>query len=131
MVPSDIEKHIAKHPAVQDVAVVGLPDETDGELPQAFIVLQKGYCITPEELECFVDGNDQIYDRAVLFLTLLDIADKLSREEKLRGGVFFVDRIPRNDSGKVLAQQLRTLAYEQRKIYSGGFVQNFINERIR
>ena len=41
VVPTNVEKHVMTHPAVEDVAVVGLPHDEDGERPMAFVVLSE------------------------------------------------------------------------------------------
>lgn len=38
------------HPAVHEAAVIGMADERHGELPYAFVVLNPGASVTPEEL---------------------------------------------------------------------------------
>ena len=45
------------HPAIKDVAVVGLPDEIDGEQPLAFVVLSPGQNVTAEELVAYTNGE--------------------------------------------------------------------------
>jgi acyl-coenzyme A synthetase/AMP-(fatty) acid ligase len=57
VLPSNIEKDLITHPAVEDVAVVGLPHELDMELPVAFVVLKPGKSATAEELIKFVEGK--------------------------------------------------------------------------
>jgi fatty-acyl-CoA synthase len=49
----EVEAMLLRHPAVQEVGVVGLPDERWGEAPHAFIVLKAGASTTPEELREF------------------------------------------------------------------------------
>jgi len=49
----EVEGVLLRHPAVQEVAVVGLPHEKWGETPQAFIVLKPGTETTPEALRLF------------------------------------------------------------------------------
>jgi fatty-acyl-CoA synthase len=49
----EVEAMLLRHPAVQEVGVVGLPDERWGEAPHAFVVLKAGAAATPEELREF------------------------------------------------------------------------------
>lgn len=58
VVPTNVENCLMTHPAVRDVAVVGLPDDVDGELPLAFIVLSPEYQnVTADELVAFTNGT--------------------------------------------------------------------------
>lgn len=56
MVPTNIEKHLLSHQAVQDAGVVGLPDDVDGELPVAFVVLKPERSASAEEIIEFIAG---------------------------------------------------------------------------
>ena len=49
----EVEGVLLRHPAVQEAAVVGMPDERWGEAPHAFVVLKPGAAATPEELRAF------------------------------------------------------------------------------
>jgi fatty-acyl-CoA synthase len=49
----EVEAMLLRHPAVQEAAVVGMPDERWGEAPHAFIVLKAGAAATPEALREF------------------------------------------------------------------------------
>ena len=49
----EVEGILLNHPAVQEVAVVGLPDEKWGEAPHAFVVLRAGTAATDAELNGF------------------------------------------------------------------------------
>ncbi|KAG1687954.1 putative 4-coumarate--CoA ligase 3 [Nymphon striatum] len=91
--PSELESVILKHPAVKDVGIVGLPDETSGELPMAFVVINKDQELTEESLQEYVSS-------------------KVAPYKKLRGGVTFIEAVPRNASGKILRRQLKTLMME-------------------
>jgi fatty-acyl-CoA synthase len=51
--PSEVEAVLAAHPAVKDVAVVGLPDATWGEAVQAVLVLRPGAQATADELQAW------------------------------------------------------------------------------
>jgi len=50
----EVEGVLLRHAAVQEAAVVGLPDARWGEAPHAFVVLKAGAAATPEELRAFV-----------------------------------------------------------------------------
>jgi acyl-coenzyme A synthetase/AMP-(fatty) acid ligase len=56
VVPTNVEKHLMTHPAVEDAAVVGQPHQVHGELPTAFVVTRTGYTVTADELIHFMDG---------------------------------------------------------------------------
>lgn len=86
----EIEGFLLTHDCVADVAVVGAPDtEAPGnELPRAYIVLKSGKRVSEAELEEYVKVN-------------------LARHKQLRGGVMFVEEIPKSASGKILRRVLR------------------------
>ncbi|EFX71605.1 hypothetical protein DAPPUDRAFT_59924, partial [Daphnia pulex] len=91
VVPTNVEKYLMTHPAVEDAAVVGLPHDIDGEWPLAFIVLSpEMQHVTTEELIAYM--NEKVMD-----------------EEKLRGGIRFTNKIPRNDLGKIIRPELMKL----------------------
>jgi acyl-CoA synthetase (AMP-forming)/AMP-acid ligase II len=85
--PAEIEKALSQHPAVADVAVVGVPHERWGESVHAVVVLRDGHTARPRELMLFARGK---------------VADF-----KLPSSWDFVDALPRNPAGKVLRRQLR------------------------
>ncbi len=88
--PQEIELALARHPAVQEVAVVGVPDADFGEVPLAAVVLVTGH--TP----------DQDTARAIA----AQAAEVLSRM-KLPQRMVFVDALPRLETGKLLRRQLK------------------------
>ena len=49
----EVEGALLGHPAVQEVAVVGMADEKWGESPHAFVIVRAGAAVTPEELKAF------------------------------------------------------------------------------
>ncbi len=85
--PAELEALTVTHPAVADVAVIGIPDVEAGELPKAFVVLEEGQQATAEEIQEFVAGQVATYKRIRM--------------------VEFIDEIPRSPSGKILRRFLR------------------------
>ena len=85
--PAEIERVLAEHPKVLEVAVVGVPDEKWGESPRACVVARRGQNVTLEELVAFCD-------------------DKIARYKHPRS-LFTLDALPRNSMGKVLRRELR------------------------
>jgi len=85
--PSEVEQVIWGHPAVQDCAVIGVPDEQWGEAVKAVVELNAGQQVSAEEL-----------------VTLCK--DRLG-SVKAPKSVEFVDTLPRSPVGKVLKKDLR------------------------
>jgi len=50
----EVEGTLLRHPAVQEAAVVGMPDETWGEAPHAFVVLKPATTVGADELRTFM-----------------------------------------------------------------------------
>jgi fatty-acyl-CoA synthase len=51
--PAEVESVIAAHPAVAEVAVIGVPDPKWGEVPRAVVVVREGSAVTEPELIAF------------------------------------------------------------------------------
>ena len=85
--PKEVEDVVASHPAVDECAVVGVPDERTGEAIRALVVLRRGAKATA----------DQIVDHCRATLARF----KCPRE------VVFVDRLPKHVTGKVMRRELR------------------------
>jgi fatty-acyl-CoA synthase len=83
----EVEGALLRHPAVQEVAVVGLPDERWGEAPHAFVVLKPGATATAEEL------NEFARSRLAHF--------------KVPRGYTFVEELPKTATGKIQKFVLR------------------------
>ena len=57
MAPAELETIIFTHPGIQNVCVVGIPDEQAGEVPMAFIILKEGATITQQQIVQLVDSK--------------------------------------------------------------------------
>jgi acyl-CoA synthetase (AMP-forming)/AMP-acid ligase II len=55
--PAEVERLLERHPAVEEAAVIALPDEIKGEKPVAFIVLKPGHAATEDEIKAFALAN--------------------------------------------------------------------------
>ncbi|MBM4196263.1 MAG: long-chain fatty acid--CoA ligase [Gammaproteobacteria bacterium] len=87
--PREIEEVLLRHPAIAEVAIVGVPDDKWGERLKAFVVKRAGAELTAAGVTAFCEG------RISAMKTPKDVA--------------FIDAIPRNANGKVLKTSLRTL----------------------
>lgn len=92
--PAELEAIALSHPAVGDCAVFGISSGQDGsELPRAYVVPSAGHSrdgVTAESITKF-------------------IKDWVISYKQLRGGIRFVDSIPRNPSGKILRREIKRL----------------------
>ncbi len=94
--PSDLEAELAKHPAVEESAVVGAPSEQWGETPVAFVVLRPGFSADTESLKNFVNAR----------------VGKTQRLADIR----FAEVLPRSAIGKVLKRELRDSYVKQNEV---------------
>lgn len=88
--PAELEALLLTHQKIKDCGVIGIPDEMAGELPMAFVVKQPNEILSEREVKEFVEKN-------------------ASNAKWLRGGVKFIEDIPKNPSGKILRRELRDL----------------------
>ncbi|MHA7685511.1 class I adenylate-forming enzyme family protein [Cupriavidus sp. PET2-C1] len=85
--PSEVEQAIWAHPAVQDCAVIGVPDATWGEAVKAVVELNPGMHVSVDEL--------------------IALCKERLGSVKAPKSVDFVDSLPRSPNGKVLKKDLR------------------------
>ena len=85
--PAEVENAIFGHPAVSEVAVIGVPDETWGEAVKAIVALKEGQTASAEEIIAFARSRIAGF--------------------KTPRSVDFIAALPRNASGKVLKRELR------------------------
>ena len=84
----EVEGTLLRHPAVQEAAIVGLPDERWGETPQAFVVLRDGQTASEDEIIAFA-------------------RERLAHFKAPRG-VTFVTELPKTATGKIQKYVLRS-----------------------
>ncbi|MFD0697061.1 long-chain fatty acid--CoA ligase [Paenibacillus sp. GCM10027628] len=91
--PREIEEILYEHPAIQEAAVVGIPDQYRGETVKAFVVLKSGMLLTEQELELWCRERLAAY--------------------KVPRRVEFRDSLPKTMVGKVLRRQLLEEEHKQ------------------
>ena len=87
--PAELEILLLEHPAVQDVAVIGVADDEAGEVPKGFVVLRPGQQATADDLMAFVNKRVAAY-KQIRYIE-------------------FIDAIPKVPSGKILRRVLLEL----------------------
>ena len=84
--PSEVEAVLAQHPAVLEVACIGVPSEGSGEKVKACVVARPGKKLTMEELQKFANANLTAYKRPKVYE--------------------FCDDLPKSNVGKILKREL-------------------------
>jgi long-chain acyl-CoA synthetase len=84
--PREIEEVLYEHPAIQEAAVVGVPDESLGEEVGAAVVLKKGESLDADEIKAYVKEQVAAY--------------KYPRK------VWFEDELPKGPTGKILKREI-------------------------
>src|SRR3954449_5756402 len=84
--PREVEEALYEHPAVQEVAVVGVPDDRLGEEVGAAVVLKSGEDVSTDELREYVKGEVANY--------------KYPRK------IWLVDELPKGPTGKILKREV-------------------------
>lgn len=87
--PAEVEHMIRQHPAVSQVAIIGVPDEKWGETGKAFVVLREESQLTAAELTAYC-------------------LEKVAKY-KIPKHIVFLDELPENDAGKIDRKRLKDL----------------------
>ena len=85
--PRQVEEAIYRFPAVEEVTVIGIPDDYRGEAPKAFIKLKQGKSATAEEILEFLKGE----------------ISKIEQPAEIE----FRDELPKTMIGKLSRKELR------------------------
>ncbi|KAF2829715.1 4-coumarate-CoA ligase-like protein [Ophiobolus disseminans] len=89
--PAELEALLLSHPDILDAAVIGVEvDDGTNEVPRAYVVADSTK-IDAKGIVAFVKG-------------------KVANHKQLRGGVVFLDAVPKSPAGKILRKDLRVLA---------------------
>jgi 4-coumarate--CoA ligase len=98
--PAELEGVLVARDEIDDVAVIGIyKEEQATEVPRAYVVLKKG-----------VRADRDLEQRIVGWL-----AKKVANHKRLRGGIQFVQEIPKSASGKILRRVLKEQAAADEK----------------
>ncbi|RIB28947.1 hypothetical protein C2G38_1951124, partial [Gigaspora rosea] len=90
--PFELESILLIHDAISDAAVIGYYSKEDAtEIPIVFVSIQNKY--------------EQTQDLAKKIQSFVD--DKTATHKKLGGSVLFINRIPKNEAGKILKKIIR------------------------
>jgi len=92
--PAEVENVLMSHPAVADVAVIGVPHERWGETAKACVVRRPGVDVTEQDI--------------------IDFARERLAKFKCPTSVDWLDALPRNPTGKILKKDLRAPYWEGR-----------------
>ncbi|KAK6611384.1 AMP-binding enzyme [Botrytis cinerea] len=100
--PAELESHLLSHPSVADCAVIPVSDAAAGEIPKAYVV---------KSTSVGIEENDALVKRDISKW----VEDHKARHKWLKGGVEFIDVIPKSPSGKILRRLLRNREKEARR----------------
>ena len=83
---TEIEEILFQHPVIEEAAVIGVPDDVQGEAIKAYVVVKNNHDLSKE--------------------AIIEFCSQILPKHKLPGEIVFIDSMPKNETGKVLKQQL-------------------------
>lgn len=94
--PASLEGLLASHPKVKDVAVIGVYSKSvASEVPRAYVVPVG-------------QPSQELAEELIKF-----VSDRVAQHKRLRGGVRFIEEVPKSPSGKILRRYLRDEAKKE------------------
>jgi long-chain acyl-CoA synthetase len=93
--PNEVEDVLFTHPAIQEAAVIGVPDAYRGEAVKAFLVMKSGTNVSAEEI--------------------IDFCRERMAKYKVPSQVDLVESLPKSAVGKVLRRELREMEAKKAK----------------
>lgn len=98
--PAELEGVLLSHEKINDVAVLGVQrDDLATEVPIAYVVPRPGATVGPQLEKEIVDF----------------VASKVANHKRLRGGVKFIEEIPKSAAGKILRRVLKDKYHQEEK----------------
>jgi 4-coumarate--CoA ligase len=85
--PAELEDLLLSHPQIRDAAVIGIPDAAAGEVPKAYVVR----------------ATEDLTEQQVMEY----VKERVAHYKQLKGGVEFINEIPKSAAGKILRRFLR------------------------
>lgn len=98
--PAELEGILVGHQEVADACVIGFDDPAHAtEVPRAYVVVREGVVASEDKAQELADW----------------VATQVAPHKKLRGGVRFVNQIPKSPSGKVLRRVMKEEARKEQR----------------
>jgi 4-coumarate--CoA ligase len=108
--PASLEGLLASHPKVKDIAVIGIYSKSiASEVPRAYVV--------PVE-----EPSESLAKELIKY-----VHDRVAQHKRLRGGVKFIEEVPKSASGKILR---RVLKAEAKKDTSDPMLNNELKSKL-
>lgn len=110
--PEDIGDSLLGHSKVEDVAVIGVPDDYSGKIPKAFMVPKRGQ-----------EGSKDLEHELVGY-----VKDRKVTHQWITAGIKYLPSIPKSASDKILRRVLR---HQAKKEWKTSKVKAEVNEKAK